>query len=584
MAFIEQSKINEVREKANIVDIVGGYLPLTQKGKNFFGVCPFHDDNNPSMSVSSEKQIFKCFSCGASGNIFTFVSDYENVPFGEAVSIVASKVGIVISNNFVKKKENKNADKLKIVELANKYYQNNIKTHLGVKAIDYLAKRDIDSNAINEFGIGLSLKQIDGLSQLLLKKGYSKEELYDLSLINQDNDLFINRIMFPLCDEVGNVVGFSGRSYDEEFGAKYVNSREGLLFKKTKLLYNYHLCKMVAKKEKQVIIVEGFMDAIRLSVNGVKNVVALMGTSLTKDHIDLLKKLRVKVLLCLDSDQAGKDATYANGQLLENSNIETEVIVLTDEKDPDDYITNKGIDAFISNMKNPIKFFDYKLEYLKANKNLKNSNDLADYINDVIKSLENEKDEILIDITLQKLAKEYNINIDLLKKRIKSNTTKTEVKKTTVVSKPKKTKLHNKYDTAARRIIYYMMNSPTYIIMFRKRLGYINKYEYRLIINDILYYYEENKNINLADFITYISDREDMILLIKSIVNECMDLELTDDEMLNYLQVMREGNYLSEIEELKVKLKDELDHNKKIEIASRITKLKKGSVENVKGN
>ncbi len=583
MAFIEQSKINEVREKANIVDIVGGYLPLTQKGKNFFGVCPFHDDHSPSMSVSSEKQIFKCFSCGASGNVFTFVSDYENVPFGESVSIVASKVGIIISNNFVSKKVNKNEEELKIIELANKYYQNNIKTQLGVTAIEYLAKRNIDSDAINEFGIGLSLKQIDGLSKLLLKKGYSKEKLYDLSLINQDNDLFINRIMFPLYDEFGNVVGFSGRSYDEEFGAKYVNSREGLLFKKTKLLYNYHLCKMVAKKEKQVIIVEGFMDAIRLSVNGIKNVVAIMGTSLTKDHVALLKKLRVKVLLCLDNDSAGKTATYTNGQLLEKSNIETEVIVLTGEKDPDDYITNKGIDAFISNMKNPIKFFDYKLEYLKHNKNLNNSNDLADYINDVIKSLENEKDEILIDITLQKLAKEYNVNIDLLKKRIKS-TTKKSVKTTPVVNTPKRIKLHNKYDTAARRIIYYMMNSPTYIIMFSKKLGYINKYEYRMIINDILYYYEENKNINLADFITYISDRENMLLLIKSIVNECMDLELTDDEMLNYLQVMKEGNYLSEIEELKVKLKDELDHNKKIEIASRITKLKKGSVENVKGN
>lgn len=582
MAFIEQSKINEIREKANIVEVVGDYLPLTQRGKNFFGICPFHDDHTPSMSVSSEKQIFKCFSCGASGNVFTFVGDYENVPFGEAVAIVASKVGIPVASRYSYKKENVHADKHKITQLVLKYYQNNIKTNYGAAAREYLKKRHIGDKDLDEFDIGLALKSTSSLTNLLLKKGYNKKELYDLSLINEDRDLFINRIMFPIHDSDGNVVGFSARQYIDDYGAKYVNSREGIIFKKSEILYNLHRAKMEIKKAKQVIVVEGFMDAIRLSINGVKNVVAIMGTSLTKEHIDILKKLRVKVVLCLDNDKAGREATYVNGLALENSNIETEVIILNDEKDPDDYVTNKGIEAFKNNLKKSVKFFDYKLEYMKINKDLSSANDLANYINEVIDTLKDETDDILIDLTLNKLAKEYDVDIDLLKSKIKVQE-KPKTKTIKVEEAPKK-RLHNKYETAARRIIYYMMNSPTYIIMFRKSLGYINKYEYRMIVNEIIYYYEENKVINLADFISYISFKENMLLLVKSIVNECMNLELTDEEMQNYLQVMREGNYLSEIEELKIKLKSELDYNKKIEIANRITKLKKGSVENVKGN
>lgn len=583
MAFIDQTKINEVREKANIVDIVGGYLPLTQKGKNFFGVCPFHDDHAPSMSVSQEKQIYKCFSCGASGNVFTFVGDYENISFGEAVIVVAEKVGIHISNQFRSEKaENKNSDKFKITDLTLKYFQNNIKTNLGKEAREYLARRKINNENIAEFNIGLSLKDKDALTNLLLKKGYNKKELYDLSLINENGDLFINRIMFPIHDIEGNVVGFTARQYNDDYGSKYVNSREGIIFNKSEILYNFHRAKLEAKKEKQIIIVEGTLDAIRLSINGVKNVVAIMGTSLTSEHVNILKKLRVKVILCLDNDKAGNNATYNIGLLLEKNNIETEVIRLTDEKDPDDYVSVKGIEAFNNNLKKSIKFFDYKLEYLKSNKNLNSTNDLANYINEVISSLANEKDEILIEITLEKLSKEYNINIDLLRKKI-SSLNKKEIgpKKEETINKPK-TRLHNKYDTAARRIIYFMMNSPTYIMMFKKNLGFINKYEYRMIINDILYYYDENKTINLPDFITHVSHKENQILIVKSIINECLDLELNDDEMINYIKIMREGNYLTEIEDLKKKLKTELDHNKKIEIANKITKLKKGSVENGK--
>ena len=269
---ITNEMINEIRNKIDIVDVVSNYVPLTQRGKNYFGVCPFHDDHSPSMSVSKEKQIYTCFSCGATGNVFTFVSEYEHINFYEAVKILGNKVGYNLGNA----KANKSTEdkSLEIYDLACKFYQNNLNTALGKNAYEYLEQRKIDKDTIKKFKIGLSISKTS-LTDYLLNKNIPLKDLIALGISNENGtDLFINRVMFPLYDLQGNVVAFSGRIYNTKEASKYINTKETKIFKKGNLLYNYHQAKDILKKSEKIIVMEGFMDVIRASTIGVNNCVA----------------------------------------------------------------------------------------------------------------------------------------------------------------------------------------------------------------------------------------------------------------------------------------------------------------------
>ena len=424
MAFVSNEEINNIRATADIVNVISSYIPLTQKGKNYVGVCPFHEDHSPSMSVSSEKQIYKCFACGATGNVFTFVSEYENVSFIEAVSLVASKCGMELSlDTYKSNASNVFKEEYEVMELSQKFFVNNLKTKVGEVALKYLKDRGLDEETIKDFGIGLSLDSTDSLLNLLTKKNYELNDLMELGLVNQVNgktyDMFMRRITFPLWDKDGHIVGFSGRVYrGEKDVSKYMNSKETKIFKKGETLYNYHNAKDVCKREKEVLVVEGFMDAIRLASCGIKNVMALCGTAMTHDQVTLLKKLRCKVILCFDNDNAGEIATINNGEELVKNGVETFVIRLSGQKDPDEYILANGVDAFLDNMRKPLSFFEFKLNYLKKDKDLNNVEDLTLYVNSVLKNLSESDDPILREVTINKLSEDYKLPVEVLKSRL----------------------------------------------------------------------------------------------------------------------------------------------------------------------
>lgn len=582
MASVSNEEINDIRASADIVAIIGSYIPLTQKGKNFVGVCPFHDDHSPSMSVSPEKQIYKCFACGASGNVFTFVAEYENVSFIEAVRIVASKCGKELSittyNNNVSqalKEENE------IMDLTQKFFLNNLRTKFGKDALEYLKNRGLNEDIIKEFGIGLSLDSNDSLYQLLLKKNYDIKKLLDLGLVNSVNgktyDMFTRRITFPLWDKDGNIVGFSARVYrNEKDVSKYMNSRESKLFKKGETLYNYHKAKDIAKREKKIIVVEGFMDAIRISSIGIKNVVALQGTAMTTEQVQLLKKLRVKVILCLDNDNAGLIATINNGDELIKNEIETEVIRLSGEKDPDEYILANGGEAFKNNVDKPLSYFEFKMNYLKQNKDLNNVEDLSIYVNDVLKSLTEIDDPILKELTLDKMSKEYNLSISVLKNKLEQLEPvkiKKEIK-SIVIEKQRK----DVFMIGSEKILYFMMNGEEYIREYQKKLGFFEDSLYREIANEIVYFYETNKEITVADFITYVNDKNDIRDKVMEIVNDSANDEVTIEAMDEYIDALSRVLVKNEIKRLKKLMKSELDEAKKLEIALQIKELKKEDV------
>ena len=572
MAGISNEEITEIRKKADIVEVIGSYINLAPQGKNYFGICPFHNDHSPSLSVSREKQIYKCFTCLASGNVFTFVQNYENISFIEAVKKVADKINYKL--DIKDKIVNKNSKYYELMDLSNKIFVNNLNSNFGLKAKEYLInERHLSEEAIKEFNIGLALND-NNLNKLLSSKGYSDKDIIEMSLANKtDNgllDMFRNRITFPICNHEGKIIAYSARIYQNEDTSKYINSKESVIFKKGYTFYNYDKCRLEALKIKSVILVEGQMDAIRVYTSGFKNVIASMGTAITSNHISLLKKLNAKVILMMDNDNAGEKSTILNGEELIKNNIEVSVVRLTGEKDPDSFILKNGADAFRDALKGEISFFDFKLRYLKKDKNLNKADELAEYINKIIDELNKSDDDILKSVTLNKIAEDYNIDKRILEGKLVKITPRID----SVVVKRKRPKL-NQYHQAAEAILYLMMNDSKFIRKYKIELNYFPEEKYKLIANDILAYKEINGEFDIADFMTYINDleyKED----IYRILNDYQD-KILPEEFDNFVAIINKWIRESKIDKLKEQLKNETDVKKQEELNDLIIKIKKGS-------
>lgn len=571
MTYISNDVMNEIRNKTDIVDVISKYITLTKRGKNYFGVCPFHDDHSPSMSVSPEKQIYTCFSCGASGNVFTFVADFEKISFAQAVRLLGEKVGISVGgiSNFSEKKD----EYFEIYELANKFYQNSLFTNLGKNAIEYLKKRNIDKETIKKFGIGLSIQKVS-LTDYLKNKKYDIDKLINIGITNdQGNDIFINRIMFPIYDLSGNPVAFSGRIYNTKDTSKYVNTKETDKFKKGKLLYNYHIAKEHLKKNDSIIIMEGQMDVIRASTIGINNCIATMGTALTKDHKNIIKNMTNNIVLCFDGDEAGEKATVNAIELLEDTNIDIKVVRLPNNMDPDEYILKEGKDSFFAQIKNAINLIDYKMELLKKNKDFGNIKDVSSYINSVLKELINEKDDITIELNLKKLSDNFNIDYKTIKNKYNNLVkNKKEIKKEI---KPKKT--YDKYRMAENYLIYYMIRDEKVLNMVENKVGYFPTKNIRELSNEIIYYFHKYGIINIADFISYISDRAEILKTFQDIIAMDIKDEFQIQEIEDYIFVINDYHKEMRINNLNKKLKEEKDPLKQAEISMEIMKIRGGS-------
>jgi len=570
MAYISNEVINEIRNKTDIVDIVSKYVNLTKKGKNYIGVCPFHDDHSPSMSVSPEKQIFTCFSCGASGNVFTFVSDFEKISFAKAVALLGEKAGISISSEFTR--EVKRDDYFDIYELTNKFYQNSLFTSLGKNAIEYLESRNIDKDTIKKFGIGLSIQKVS-LTDYLVNKKYTIDKLVDIGLTNDNgNDIFINRIMFPIYDLGGNPVAFSGRIYNTRDTSKYINTKETDMFKKGKILYNYHIAKEYLKKNDSIIIMEGQMDVIRASTVGINNCIATMGTALTKEHKSIIKNMTNNIILCFDGDSAGEKATVSAIEILEDTGINIKIVRLPNGMDPDEYIVKEGKDSFLYQIKSAISLIDYKMELLKNNKDFTNVKDISSYINSAISALINERDDIVVELNLKKLATNFNIDYSTILDKYNS----AKKKNVTVKKEIRVRKVYDKYRQAENNLIYYMLKDNTVINMVEKRVGYFPTQNIRELSNEIIYYFHKYGIINVADFISYISEREDILNTLKDIIAMDIKDDFQIEEIEDYIFVINEYHKEEKIKELNNKLREEKDPLKQAKISCEIMKIRGG--------
>lgn len=571
--FKDNELVNKIVASNNIVDIIGEYINLEHKGKNFFGVCPFHDDHSPSMSVSPEKNIFKCFSCGASGNSITFLMDYLGIEFREALKILADKAGISLDNSFAKKKVNSQLEEFyKINELAVSIFKNNLASSNGKDAREYLKKRGLNDETIKYFNIGLAMN--NSISNALSNK-YSNEILENLDLCktygDKIYDTFVNRIIFPICDKDKNVIGFTGRIYREEDKneSKYLNTKETTVFKKGNILYNLNNAKEYIRKEKEIIICEGQMDTIRLHTIGFDNVVSLSGTSVTKEQIDLINSLKCDIILNLDQDQAGKDATIPLGDAFVSLGKNVSVIVFRDAKDTDELVFNKGSDSFKSAYKNRVSFINFKLDYLKNNKNLNDSVELSKYINAAIESLNELNDEVLIELKLKEISDKYGVSISTLKSKI----TKKE-KKVIVNAKPKEIKKYTGYQKAEFRIIYLMLNYEDVIISYENNLGFLITRELTDFANEILEFKMKNGIFNLSDFITYVY-QNNLDKLLKEVMENGGPEEYSEEELDYLINIIKGTTVENEIRRLKQVQKETLDEEEKKELARKIENMRK---------
>ena len=570
-----QNIFNEIREKIDIVDLIGEYVPLVQKGRNFFGVCPFHNDTNPSMSVSREKQIYKCFSCGASGNVFTFVRDYEHMDMKDVVEFLASKVGITISNHSITRKTTKYDKLYEIYELANKFYQNNINTKDGQKAKEYLRNRNITEEIIKEFEIGLSLDSMDSLTKVLTKKGYDLYTLEKIGLSSNQHDLFINRIMVPIQDINGKTVAFSGRIYNKQSDHKYVNTKETEIFKKGNLLFNYYRCKEEARRNKYVIIMEGYMDVFRAFSIGVKNVVAIMGTALTEEQTNLIKKLSYNVYLCLDGDDPGQKATLSVGEQLEKVGINLKVIRLMNDDDPDTYILKYGKDKFLDLIDKAISFSDFKLESLKKGVNFNSDLELSHYIDSVIREASFIEDEIRREIILKKLALETNLSYNTLEKRLSGYLEKKRPRDIIIEEKKVNNKL-SMYDKAVYGMIYAIIINKKYLKLFQEESLYFINQKPRFLLTEIEYYYKKYGNIEIADFYTYLIDKKELLDLYNNIISYMDNNNISDEAVNDFIKVIKSYNVKQEIKRLNELMEKETDDLEKSKIANQIRLLRIG--------
>lgn len=576
MAKIPYDLILDIKNKVNIVDVIGDYLPIEQKGRNYFAICPFHDDHNPSMSISPEKQIYTCFVCGESGNVFNFVSNYEKIGFVDAVKKVAQKVGInldIKTSSTNKKIDDKYDKYYKMFDIVNKFYQNNIKSVYGKKALSYLSERNLDDTVIKEFEIGLSMND-NNISKLLSSKGYDKNELIDIGLCGRKDkfmyDVFRNRIMFPLCNLTGQVVGFSGRIYNGEDESKYVNSKESVIFKKGTLLYNYHRALDYAREKHRIIVVEGFMDVIRLYTIGIKNVVATMGTAITKEHANLIKKLSKNVILCFDGDKAGEKATISALGELQKVGIDPKIIRLEDDLDPDDYIIKKGKDAYVSHINNAMTSIVFKIDVNKSNTNFNDYGEISNYLKKVSKELEKIDDKVVYELTVKKIAKETGVDVDTINDMVSK-----QPKSTPKIIDKRVSVKKDKYKKSEEYLLHYMLKSKDAILLYQNKVSYLTNNILSLLAMEILEFYERNKYINITDFTIFLEDK-------KELINEALriyDLNLPDDINNNvlddYVKTIDEGILKNEIEKIKVKIKEETNVAKKVVLLEKLRNLKK---------
>ena len=581
---IPEEVIEKIKEQNDIVDIISENVRLKKSGKNYMGLCPFHNDKSPSFSVSSEKQIYKCFSCGEAGNVLTFIMKYKKLTFLEAAKYLADKASIPLQ---IEGQENSRVSKKKEliykvnVDAARYYFANlqNVKT-----AKEYFLKRGMKEDTIKRFGLGYAHDSWKGIINFLRTKGYKDDLLLEAGLISKNEktgniyDRFRNRVIFPVFDVKGKVIGFGGRVLDDS-KPKYLNSPETMIFQKGINLYGLNFAVKNGLQEEYVIIVEGYMDLIALHQYGITNAVASLGTALTVNQARLLKRYVSKVIISYDADLAGQTATLRGLEILRNAGFDVKVLTVPEGKDPDEFVRNNGKEAFLRLTKEALPLIEYKIKKVAEGINLKDGNDLVKYggkFADILVDL----NPVEKDVYIKKISEETSIKEQALYDLLSQEMAKKQ-KEDNFMNKKEYTgtKLYVEpgYLKAERALLKLMLKDE-----FHEELkSVINLGDFIIEPHNKIYsLILQGKKVDTNNIISYVENRCDDIESSKELIKikEHEILAVTDKDRLikDYMKEIKSFKLKLEIEDLR-KMQNRFEQKGEIEesirIAMELTKL-----------
>lgn len=547
MARYSDEVINDVRQSNDIVDVISQYVHLKRSGRNFFGLCPFHNEKSPSFSVSPDKQIFHCFGCGVGGNVFSFITQIEGINFVEAVQMLAERANIqlpTLQDNGDSQREELKAKVYKVNEFTAEFYHQNLYKPQAKIAQEYVKKRQLSNETLKSFKIGFSGK-FDELYQELKKQGFGESEILESGLVNKNErgqyiDRYRNRLMFPICDARGKVIAFGGRVLDDS-KPKYINSPENVVYSKGRNLFGLN----VAKKGdlKRILIVEGYMDVISLHQRGITNVVAPLGTALTEQQGWLLRKNSEQIILSFDSDEAGLKAKLRALDILQNMGCDLRILQMEGAKDPDEYIIKYGNARFNNLVDKALSIIEFKVKILKKDLNLENTNDKIKFLNEIAKLISNVNNTIEREVYIEKIAKEYDISKEAIYAEVNKLTYK-NVKTEKVLEKPKPVVTHIKREEkviseAVKRrentvIALLLMGDLNIFEILRQNIKVENfQDEVNKKIAQKLYEEFEKGNSNINAIIDNLEqDEQNQITMIMSEDYEITDIEKAIDDVV----------------------------------------------------
>ena len=522
MAKIPQNTIDKIRDQADIVDVISREIELKKRGINYFGVCPFHDENTPSFSVSPSKQIYHCFGCGNGGNVFTFIMEFQKLTFFESVKLLADRYNIILEITQSSSLSNEYSFLKKVHESATKQFQRNLFSDIGQGPMGYLEKRNLSKDVIKKFRIGFALDSWNSLLNKISSDYIGDEQKLMKSglFIRSERgtfDRFRSRIIFPIFHQSGEVIAFGGRDYKKNDIAKYLNSPETAIYQKSNTLYGLHITKDAIRKSRYAILVEGYMDLLQLYQAGIEPVISVSGTSLTKNHANIISKHVKKVILLYDGDSAGAGAVIRAGFILYQVGVEVYVVRPPNELDPDDWVLKEGSNAINHQIQNPTEFLDFHVDFFKA-RNLKGVQK-RDYLHETIGNIKLISDviiknELIRDLSEKLGTKELELVQILNTKRIYNNSEITQIKPSSFEFK---TKLHR----AELELVKIFINSTLEERIELKKSISLELFSHQLlkkIISKILI----EKSTENSKFIEQFSEKNERDFISELLIDEKM--------------------------------------------------------------
>ncbi|MDD6466862.1 MAG: DNA primase [Erysipelotrichaceae bacterium] len=554
MAFIKEEQIQEIRRRAKIEEIIGQYLPIEKKGRSLKCICPFHDDHSPSLSISTDKQIFKCFVCGTGGNVFQFVEKYEKISFQEAVIKVAQMIHYPLDVELEPSKKPVNSKYLPLYQVLNEsiaYSQFQLDSVDGIQVKEYLHKRGITDDQITKFQLGY-LPRTHRLHEFLSKKGFSDEVMIrtNLAVVNEYglHDVMSSRLTIPIHDIDGNPVGFTARTMDPRDDRKYINTSETEIYSKGKLIYNYHRARQECKRQQETIVVEGPMDLFAFDKAGIHHVVATLGTACTTEQMQLIKKLSMKIILCYDGDMAGQHAIYKAGKIALSMGMTVFVANNKTGKDPDEIINMYGKDELIMIVKKPMVWLEFVHQYHLTHYDLNNYNSKREYVSIMMNEIQMIQDTFDRDYFMNQLVQETGFDFIQLKSLIPQE--KKSLNHPTLIKRSRFSQMDGERK-AQYEIVSQLLLSQEAYRRFKDELGFLVDDDCQAIVIELMEYYRTHQTMELADFLNCLEEERLQQLILDITESELFVQEPNMDVLLGAMQKMKDCLVRRQVEQLK---------------------------------